>query len=103
METRFHRWQSYGTYLGNDPDAKNDFAKRDTIKFTSGIQVKTAAIDGKAVVVIATQRGCLTRLYKRFDQPPIRYAGDCGPVPRSIAGQLALGEVVGILNRKALK
>lgn len=103
METRFQRWEDYGTYLGNYHDSNNDFAKRSTIKFTSGLQLKKEQIKGKALVVMATNKGCLERKYERFANPPISYTGHCGPVPSSITGRLKYGVVVGVSNKRALK
>lgn len=73
----FARWSDYGSYLGNYPDHKNDFAKVNTVKFRLGAQLENDIIS-KPYVVVLKAENTLSRYYDRFENPPVSYSGESG-------------------------
>lgn len=71
---RFNRWEDYGTYLGNDHDFSNDFAKTNSIRFKIGIEVQNE-ITQKPYAIILRKSNSLIRRYDRFENPPVSYNG----------------------------
>lgn len=92
---RFTRWESYATYLGNYGDSRNDFAKASAIPFVYGVQVDDETATKRPLYVVATKRGCMTRLYARFDNPPVSYNAACP----ELAASLALSDLAGEKTR----
>lgn len=74
LDTRFYRWEDFATYLGNYHDSANDFSKRDTVKFTAGIQIKTDILKKGTVFVGMSKTPCMTRENERFRNPPVYYS-----------------------------
>ena len=74
MTIEFARWSSYGHYLGNYSDYKNDFAKTSTIRFKLGVEVSENVTKGPYAVVLKKSNE-LSRSYDRFDNPPVSYTG----------------------------
>lgn len=71
---RFNRWEDYGTYLGNDHDFSNDFAKTNSIRFKIGIEVRNE-ITQKPYAIVLKKANSLIRRYDRFENPPVSYYG----------------------------
>ena len=40
----FARWDNYGSYLGNEPDTRNDFSKVNTVGFKLGCEVNESIL-----------------------------------------------------------
>ena len=74
FSVEFARWEDYGTYLGNDHDFGNDFAKTSTIRFKIGKEVSEENLK-KPYAIILKKENFLSREYNRFDTPPISYNG----------------------------
>lgn len=72
--TNFARWDDYGSYLGNDHDFGNDFAKTSTVKFKLASEVEDDVLKGPYAIVCKKENG-LIRKYDRFEEPSVRYTG----------------------------
>ena len=59
---RFNRWEDYGTYLGNDHDFSNDFAKTSSIRFKIGVEVPNE-ITQKPYAIILKKNNSLNEAY----------------------------------------
>ena len=75
MLYRFFRWEDYGTYLGNYNDNSNDFAHRESVKFTLGVSVSDEILN-KKLFILTNKEPNLTRNVKRFENPPVSYVGN---------------------------
>lgn len=75
FKIEFARWDDLGTYLGNEPDLHNDFAKVNTIKFKLGCEVSEALLN-KPYIVVLKMKNTQERNYDRFNEPPVWYDGD---------------------------
>lgn len=84
LGTEFFKWEDFGSYLGNYHDSGNDFSKRDTVKFTSGIEVSNETLKTSTVLIAALKEPCLVQRNKRFRKPPLYFA-EQGCVPAPIA------------------
>lgn len=71
------RWQDYGTYLGNEPDLKNDFSKVSTVKFKLGLELPDANFSAPYIIVLK-KANTQVRHSERFRNPPIYYDGNAG-------------------------
>lgn len=74
---QFARWDDYGSYLGNEPDLKNDFSKVNTVKFRVGVEIEDDYLK-KPYIVVLKKANTLMRKYDRYKNPPISYEGDEG-------------------------
>lgn len=74
FKTEFARWDDYGSYLGNNHDFGNDFAKTSSVRFKIGKEVAEEIVKG-AYALIMKKENALNRNYERFDNPPISYIG----------------------------
>lgn len=72
--TEFARWDDYGSYLGNDHDFGNDFAKTSSVRFKIGKEVSEEIVKGPYALIMKKENA-LNRNYERFDNPPISYIG----------------------------
>lgn len=72
--TEFARWDDYGSYLGNDHDFGNDFAKTSSVRFKIGKEVLEEIVKGPYALIMKKENA-LNRNYERFDNPPISYIG----------------------------
>lgn len=72
--TRFARWQSYGTFLGNYHDNGNDFAKTSSVNFKVGAEVPEEITKKPYALVLKKENG-LSRQTDRFKEPPVSYTG----------------------------
>lgn len=70
----FARWDDYGSYLGNDHDFGNDFAKTSSVRFKIGEEVSDEVIK-KPYAIVLKKENVLSRSYERFNDPPISYDG----------------------------
>jgi hypothetical protein len=103
LRFEFHRWDDYGSYLGNYADSGNDFAKRDSVKFTAAFTATDTELASPTIIVAVP--GCQTRQQRRFQSPPEYYVSAC--LPPGLEGEVGLGyvatlPVLEILNKKAL-
>lgn len=69
------RWSDYGTYLGNEPDLKNDFSKVSTVKFKVGLELPESGFS-KPYVVVLKKENSQVRNEDRMSNPPIYYYGE---------------------------
>lgn len=76
------RWSDYGTYLGNEPDLKNDFSKVSTVKFKLGCEL-SEDVFSKPYIVVLKKANTQIRNVERMRNPPIYYFGDAG-YPQSL-------------------
>lgn len=97
LRYRFVRWKSFATYLGNYADNGNDFAHTATIPFTAGIQIPSAKA-AAPLFLIAARAKCVTRNYRRFDNPPVSYIGSCGELRSELTIDEALGNGYAVLK-----
>lgn len=74
---QFARWDDYGTYLGNEPDLHNDFAKVNTVNFKLGCEANEEVFT-KPYIVVLKLANTQERHYDRFQNPPYWYKGDAG-------------------------
>lgn len=74
FDTEFARWEDYGSYLGNDHDFHNDFAKVSTVKFKVGVQISDDVLSKPYAIVVKNENG-LSSSYDRFKNPPKSYIG----------------------------
>lgn len=72
-EIQFPSWTNYGAYLGNYHDFKNDFAKRDAVKFTSAIQISESDYKSKKLLVFMPNINCSSRYEDSSSPPPVSY------------------------------
>ena len=72
-DLKFFGWESYATYLGNYHDSRNDFSKRNTVKFTMGRQIDKDKLKKEKHYIGLWKKRCLVRKYKRFSRPPVSY------------------------------
>lgn len=72
--TEFARWDDYGSYLGNDHDFGNDFAKTSSVRFKIAKEVSEEIVKGPYALIMKKENA-LNRNYKRFNNPPISYIG----------------------------
>ena len=75
FKIEFARWDDYGTYLGNEPDFHNDFAKVNTVKFKLGCELPERILSKSYIVVIKLEN-TQSREYDRFGNPPYSYKGN---------------------------
>lgn len=76
------RWSDYGTYLGNEPDLRNDFSKVSTVKFKLGCEL-SEDVFSKPYIVVLKKANTQIRNEERMRNPPIYYFGDAG-YPQSL-------------------
>lgn len=84
FKIEFARWEDFGTYLGNYPDSRNDFAKTQTITFNLGVQINDEVLKKRPLYVVATKNGCIKRSYEGFRNPPEYYTGTCAMLKQSL-------------------
>lgn len=68
FEIRYQYWSSYGSYLGNYTDPRNDFSKKDRIKFNIGAEYLEKP-KGK-LYLIAHKKELVEEVKVRFNSPP---------------------------------
>lgn len=68
------RWSDYGTYLGNEPDLKNDFSKVSTVKFKVGLELPESDFS-KPYIVVLKKDNTQIRHEDRMRNPPVYYNG----------------------------
>lgn len=73
----FARWDDYGSYLGNEPDLKNDFSKVNMVKFRVGIEIDDEYLN-KPYMVVLKKENTQVRKYEKYKNPPVYYEGDAG-------------------------
>lgn len=76
------RWSDYGTYLGNEPDLRNDFSKVSTVKFKLGCEL-SEDVFSKPYIVVLKKANTQIRNEERMRNPPIYYFGVAG-YPQSL-------------------
>ena len=97
---RFARWDDYGSYLGNEPDYGNDFARTSKIPFSLGVEVGEDDLKKKPLYIVAAKESCHTRHYQRFHQPPESYIpGRCVTLKDTLVVADFMGGTVGVLKK----
>lgn len=104
FEWKFHRWDDYGSYLGNYHDSGNDFAKSDTVKFTVGHQLSDESLAGFLIVGVRKEKkGQFLRIYDKLGRPEIRYESrELMPGSAPLSFLVDGLEPLAVLNKKKL-
>ena len=104
FEWKFHRWDDYGSYLGNYHDSGNDFAKSDTVKFTVGHQLSDESLAGFLIVGVRKEKkGEFLRIYDNLGRPEIRYESrELMPGSAPLSFLVDGLEPLAVLNKKKL-
>lgn len=84
FDLEFTRWEDYATYLGNYQDSRNDFTKNATIPFTIGAHASNEELLKRPLYILATAKGCQSRNFERFRQPPVYYSGLCSELAQTV-------------------
>lgn len=71
---RYARWSSYGHYLGNYHDNRNDFSKVSTIPFKLAAEVSDEILSGPYAIVMYN-KNVLVEQYDRYQNPPQSWSG----------------------------
>ena len=74
LDTRFARWDDYGSYLGNDADYNNDFSKVNTVKFKIGAELSNDK-NKRPFAVVMKKENVLSRTHDNLSRPEISYNG----------------------------
>lgn len=105
MLYRFRRWSSYGTYLGNEADFKNDFAYTSTIPFTLGVEVSKHILKTKPIFIVASKKLSIPRQYEEFGKPPVNYYYHISMLPKETLSVDDLAEdfiLIKVFNKKKI-
>jgi len=70
---KFHRWEDYGSYLGNDADYSNDFSRTATIRFSPGAQLEMDSYNKYPTFLLVKKSNCVYRNEDKFGNPPVSY------------------------------
>jgi len=74
----FRRWDSLSSMLGTNPDNGNDFAKADSVKFTTGKQIEDEMLKAQFVYLLMARQPSLTRNeVHQNNGPDVAYGGTC--------------------------
>ena len=71
---KFYRWDDYSSYLGNDADYNNDFARTATIRFSPGAEIIEKDFNRYPTFLMVKKSNCVIRTENRFDNPPVTYS-----------------------------
>lgn len=74
MTYEFHRWDDYGSYLGNYADYGNDFSRTRTIRFDLGEQLVEDKYKGKEIYIVMSKKEYAYRKSTRIGNPEIQYS-----------------------------
>jgi hypothetical protein len=100
LKYRFARWSSYGSFLGTQPDYRNEFSHSWRIPFSAGVPVSDEDLKHKPIYLVVTGAGCNQRVYDRFGQPPVFYVpGDCKSLKPSLTADDFRGGTLAVLRR----
>ena len=81
FDVKFYSWSSYGAYLGNYHDSKNDFSKRNTINFTAGAQMEKS---NNKRIIFTNGEECYACGGGGY-QPPVAYYGSqCSQIKKEL-------------------
>lgn len=96
---RFARWDGYGSYLGNEPDYRNDFSHTPSIPFSIAATIDDEQTN-KPLYIVVTRENCHSRKFERFNNPPVSYQPTpCSSLRRTLTvNDLKTGNL-GILKR----
>jgi len=70
---KFYRWDDFGSYLGNDADYNNDFARTKTVRFSPGAVVTMSDYNKNPTFLMVKKANCVYRSVSRFNNPPVSY------------------------------
>ena len=101
---KFARWEDYGSYLGNYHDNGNDFAKTSTIPFKVGVELNNTLLS-KPLVIVCHKQNVMSRIYNRYDNPPVSYLVSSYYSPQKVLTLSDLNdgyELIYFLNRNKL-
>jgi outer membrane murein-binding lipoprotein Lpp len=100
LKYRFSRWSSYASFLGTQPDYRNEFSHSWRIPFTAGVPVTEEDLKHKPIYLVVTGEGCHQRVYDRFGQPPVFYTpGECKSLKPSLTADDFKGGALAVLKR----
>jgi len=71
---KFYRWEDYGSYLGNDADYGNDFARTATIRFSPGAQIVMDDYNKYPTFLMVKKSNCVYRNVEGYGSPPVSYS-----------------------------
>lgn len=71
---KFYRWEDYASYLGNNADYGNDFARSETIRFSPGAHLVMDDFNEYPTFLMVKKSNCVIRNEDRFGNPPISYS-----------------------------
>lgn len=71
---KFYRWDDYASYLGNNADYNNDFARTETIRFSPGAVITMSDYNENATFLMVKKTNCVYRSENRYDNPPVSYS-----------------------------
>lgn len=99
MKFELVKWESYATFLGNYHDSGNDFAHSEKVRFSMGLQIQNEELV-KPVYIVASRKGCASRIADRFGNPPVKYSiSSCNTLPSELTLGDFEGNEYGILKR----
>ncbi|HTH78355.1 MAG TPA: hypothetical protein VL593_05195 [Ramlibacter sp.] len=100
LKYRFARWGSYGSFLGTQPDYRNEFSHSWRIPFSAGVAVSDDDLKHKPIYLVVTGEGCHQRVYDRFGQPPVFYVpGECKSLKATLTADDFKGGTLAVLRR----
>jgi hypothetical protein len=100
LKYRFARWGSYGSFLGTQPDYRNEFSHSWRIPFSAGVAVSDEDLKHKPIYLVVTGEGCHQRVYDRFGQPPVFYVpGECKSLKATLTADDFKGGTLAVLRR----
>jgi len=85
LNYRFYRWEDYGTYLGNYHDNTNDFAYKESIRFSLYGKISDDLLN-KKIFVVTKKSPMFNRTEDRFGNPPVSYSSANGMLNKISAG-----------------
>lgn len=86
---KFYRWEDYGSYLGNNSDYGNDFARTETIRFSPGAELEMDDFNKYPTFLMVKKSNCVIRNKDRFGNPPISYSSTTCDYDRTLTVDMA--------------
>ena len=101
---KFYRWEDYASYLGNDADYGNDFARTKNIRFSPGVQLVMNDFNKYPTFLMVKKSNCVLRNEDRFANPPVSYSSSNCNYDRSLTVDKAIEDyfTVKIYNREKI-
>ncbi|MDC1308974.1 hypothetical protein N8Y96_02480 [Saprospiraceae bacterium] len=86
---KFHRWEDYASYLGNNADYGNDFARTETIRFSPGVQLAMDDFNKYPTFLMVKKSNCVLKNKDRFGNPPISYSNSACNYDQTLTADMA--------------